>query len=297
MNILVTGCNGFIGQSICETLKYKGYTVIGLGVEDHPLTNIDKYIACDISDAASVEQILPYLSVGDSIVHTAALLNKGDFDSKLINVNCIGALNILELAVKAKCRKIINISSAPIIGIPYIHPIDENHPIQPRSLYHVTKVMQEHIFELAEKYDITSINIRIPSPIGIRMNPSTILAVFIKRCINNEPIEILGKGSRRQNYIDVRDIANFVEKCQFSDTIKGTYIIGSNDTISNLELAKKCVSISEASSEIIFSQYADSQEGIIWDYSCDCAKEIGFICKYSIDDSIRDIISAWRKRD
>ncbi len=293
MKILVTGSNGFIGQSICGTLKSHGHVVIGTGIENDSICNVDDYVSCDISKEDTVEKLLPYLSVGDIIVHTAASLSKDDFDRKLININCAGALNVLELAVKAYCNKIINLSSAPIIGIPRIHPIDEDHSVEPCSLYHATKVMQEHIFGLAKKSGIKTVNIRIPSPIGAGMNKSTILAVFIKHCLKDEPIEVMGNGTRRQNYIDVRDIAGFVEKCCGSDKVNGTYIIGSDKAVSNLELAQKCVAISKSSSEIIIGKTPDPQEGVIWDYSCDKAKSIDFACRFDIDSSIRDIINAW----
>ncbi len=293
MKILVTGSNGFIGQSICGTLKSHGHAVIGTGIENYSICNIDDYVSCDISKEDTVEKLLPFLSVGDIIVHTAASLSKDDFDRKLININCAGALNVLELSVKAHCNKIINISGAPIIGIPRIHPIDEDHPVEPCSLYHATKVMQEHIFGLAEKYGIKTVNIRVPAPIGAGMNKSTILAVFINHCLNNETIEVMGNGTREQNYIDIRDIAKFVEQCCCSDCANGTFIIGSEKPISNLELAKKCVAISNSSSEIILGNNSDPQEGIIWDYSCDKAKGIGFVCRYDIDTTIHDIIKAW----
>lgn len=295
MNIVVTGCNGFIGKNICEWLKKKGYKVIGIGQEDTFHKYIDQYIKSDISSSSFIDEIIAKIDACSVIVHTAAVLSKDNFNQALIEVNCIGALNVFKVATKIRCNLLINISGAPIIGFPMMHPISEEHFVSPRSLYHATKVMQEYIFNLAEIYGIRSVQLRVPSPIGTGMNPKTILSVFLENCLKNEPISILGKGSRRQNYIDVRDIATYVIKCIENQNVHGCYNIGVSDTISNLELAEMCKRISMSNSEIKFSGSEDPEEGVIWDYSTEKAiRELKFVPEYTLEDTIKLIIEKKR---
>lgn len=296
MDIFVTGCNGFIGHNVCEILSSEGYRVIGTGRGKQKTFDVDKYITADIGSPFMVAEVKKYISHCDCIVHTAALMSNDDFDQNLISTNCIGTLNILKIAVELHCQKIINISGAPIIGPPQKHPIDETHPVNPTSLYHATKVMQEYILNLSSKYDIITTNIRVPSPIGIGMNPKTILPIFIDRCLNNEPLKIIGNGSRMQDYIDVRDIAKFIALCVKSDFLEDVYIISSENAISNLELAKKCIQLSGSTSPIVMSGTPDPQEGIVWDYSCKRARSMGFFPRYTLDDTIMEIIAEKRKR-
>lgn len=57
--------------------------------------------------------------------------------------------------------------------------------------------------------------------------------------MRGEDIVINVKGTRRQNYIDVRDIAQAIEKLLITPNAVGVYNIGSDVTIFNIELAKK----------------------------------------------------------
>ena len=295
MNIVVTGCNGFIGNNICEWLKKKGYGVIGIGQEETFNKYVDQYIKADISSSSFINEMITQINTCSVIVHTAAVLSKDNFNRALIEVNCIGALNVLEVATRIHCNLLINISSAPIIGLPVIHPISEDHSVNPRSLYHATKVMQEHIFNLGEMYGIRTVQLRVPSPIGPGMNSQTILPVFIENCLKNEAINILGKGSRRQNYIDVRDIATYVIKCIENQNVHGCYNIGVSDTISNLELAEMCKRLSLSNSEIRFSGSEDPEEGVIWDYSTEKAiRELKFVPEYTLEDTIKLLIEKKR---
>lgn len=294
MRILVTGCNGFIGNYICKALYDKGHIVIGTDLNECKVSKISSFISSDISSSSFLEDIKADISKCDCIVHTAAKISYNDFDGDLIIVNCCGAANVLKLAKDISCKKIVNISSSPIVGVPLSHPIDEYHPIYPSSLYHATKVMQEYVFGLSKKYGITSINIRVPSPIGIGMNPKTILSTFIECCLNNEPLVIMGNGSRMQDYIDVRDVANFTSLCVETTLSDDTFIAASENPISNIELAKKCIKISGSTSQMIIGTTPDPQDGIIWDYDCKHARSIGFSTKYTIDDTINDIITEKR---
>lgn len=294
VTVLVTGCNGFIGRYVCAELKAKNYNVIGLSREQTHVFNVDKYIQADVTADDLQNCVTEQIDSCDVIVHTAAKISSDNFDKELISVNCIGAGNIVHLAQKLHCKKIINTSGAPIIGRPLVHPITEEHPIAPLSLYHITKVAQEHIFNLAEQVGILAINVRISSPIGVGMNSKTILPVFLHQCLNNQPLTIVGKGNRKQNYIDVRDVALGIEKCISVEAAHACYNITSDKTISNLDLAKQCIEWTNSKSEIVFNNKPDKEDDVVWDFSIAKAeKELGFVPEYTLHDSVLTILQNW----
>lgn len=293
MKILVTGSNGFIGGYITEYLLGKGYDIIGLGTKNESSTPILKYIKIDISDRKKLLELAKEeLKDIDVVVHAAASLSKNDFDERLIQSNMIGLYNMIELATLTACKKFIYISSCPVIGIPKDIPINEKHDLLPNTMYHITKLSGEYMVNLLEKYNIKPVSLRIPSPIGKNMPANTILSVFIKKAMEDEDLIIYGKGSRKQNYVDVRDIVQAVYLCIQKDKAGRCYNIASKAAISNGELAKYCIDVINSKSSIKFNGLEDPLEGQDWTIDITKAKEeLGYEPRYTISDSIEWIVS------
>jgi UDP-glucose 4-epimerase len=122
------------------------------------------------------------------------------------------------------------------------------------------------------------------------MKPDTILPTFIKVCRANSDITILGKGQRIQNYIDVRDICHAVLRSIEKMDKYGVFNIANDKSYSNLELAYICKKVLGSKSDILF-QGKDAFERYNWTISIEKAKkELEFTPKYTIEQSILDLI-------
>ena len=282
--VLITGVNGLIGSAIAEYL-ISDYEVIGTSIEDANGTGW--CIQCIQSDVTKKESLDKLPVSVDVIVHCAAIITSDDFSNILLNANCIGVQNIASYSSKADCSQFIYFSSLPIIGKPMNIPIKEDHPIDPPTVYHLTKYFGELVLKklLPEK---NLVIFRIPSPIGRKTAPNKIVPVFVKNAINNIDYTLLGNGGRIQNYIDVRDIAR-ATRCSIERNACGTYNIASEKSYSNKELAELCISLFNSQSSI-FYQGVDKEEDYQWIVSTEKAKkELGFIAKYSLADTILEI--------
>lgn len=293
MKILITGINGFVGSSLATILGKENY-IIGTGTKESSIVEVDDYFRWNMG-----EESIPLEKIPDDIdviVHAAANLDKDNMNEQLITTNCLGTHRIYQLAKQKKAEKVFYLSSIPIIGIPQVHPITENHPLTPQTMYHVTKLSGELILNQLIYEGIEVIHMRLPSPIGAGMPVKTILPIFIKKAINGETIELVGKGSRRQNYLDVRDLGMLIARCLTMEEISGTYNIASAETISNLELAKLCVELTESDSNIEFLDMVDNADGQVWDVdSSKAVEQLGFRQQYTIQQSVKDIITEMRK--
>lgn len=288
--IFITGANGFIGRNIVNKLK-NTFDIVGCGRSPKNSSNADHYVQWNIGNeeepSVSIEQV-------DCIVHCAACLDKDNLSKDVVQTNCVGAFNLLRYAVKHRINKIIFMSSLPIVESAYFYPITEKSALNPQSLYHATKASAEMILCQARHFGIQFISLRVPSPIGPDMPRKTIVPIFIQRTLNNEDIVIQGKGTRKQNYIDVRDIADAVEKIIEHKEIEGIFNIGARDIISNYELANLCIKCTGSNSSIILSGI-DPNDSVDW--STDDSKLISYIGSYqsrSLNDSIIDIANAMR---
>ena len=125
----------------------------------------------------------------DIIVHCAAIITHDNYSNQLLNANCIGVQNIAEYANSIKCKQLVYFSSLPIIGKPSVIPITEEHPINPPTVYHITKYFGEQVLRLLLGEERVVV-FRIPSPIGRKTAPNKIVPVFVQNAIQNVDFNI-----------------------------------------------------------------------------------------------------------
>lgn len=291
--VLVTGSNGFIGSHVASYLRKKGYYVIGLGRSDISKNELDDYVCCDLA-TDKVNQIFEILKVDkiDAMIHLAADMRHEPFTTEVVGANCVGTQKLLELCEKKNVPVFVQLSSLPVIGKPAIHPITEEHPLAPPTVYHVTKRTQELLANYADyTFGLRTVSFRISAPIGKGMNPKTIFPVFVNKALRNEDLLLSGKGTRKQTYVHVLDIAQAIEKAIISNA-HGVYNLASYNLLSNYELAKKCIEITNSTSKIVYTGKDDPMDNYIWDVSLDkIKKEIGYEPQISIDMAIKEYAS------
>ena len=291
MNILVTGSNGFIGDHVCRYLKEKKHYVIGLGRRDRAFdaNHVDEYISCDLaSEKASAVSDMASVNI-DAIVHLAADMRKEPHCVEVISANCCGTQRILEMCETKGIKVFVQLSSLPVIGHPIEHPITERHPLNPYTVYHITKRTEEMLANYAcEYHGIRTASFRISAPIGTRVNPNTIFPTFIRKALRNEDLTLLGHGTRKQNYLYVDDISRCIESALLKDTVHGVYNLTSDLLISNYELAQTIIKVLGSHSRIVLSG-VDPADEYVWDASLDKLKrDSGYEPQGNMENMIRE---------
>jgi UDP-glucose 4-epimerase len=126
--------------------------------------------------------------------------------------NVLGTLNLLNLCVEYKVRKVIYISSGgAVYGEPAYLPCDEAHPVQPLCPYGATKYMTElYLYMYKETYGLDYSVIRYPNVYGPRQDPAGeagVVAIFIGLMLKDKPVTIFGSGEQVRDYVYVNDCA------------------------------------------------------------------------------------------
>lgn len=214
--ILVTGGAGFIGSHIADALLAEGYRV---GVVDDLSTGKREYIPLEASfyqcDICSSELETVFVDFKpDKIIHAAAQvrvttsLEAPEFDAR---INIIGSLNLLELARRFGCSRIIYSSSAAVYGNPEYLPVDEEHPLNPISPYGISKHTVEHYLHMYQQlYGLDYVVLRYSNVYGPRQDSSGeggVVAIFTDRLLAGEPPIIYGSGCQTRDFIYVKDVA------------------------------------------------------------------------------------------
>lgn len=299
MKVLLTGSNGFIGSHVCKYFREQGCYVVGLGRSEKSKNDCDEYVSCDLF-TDKVDHIFDNTKIDtvDAVVHLAADMRHEPYEVEVVANNCTGTQRLLEMCEKKNIPVFLQLSSLPVIGTPVLHPITEEHPLHPPTVYHITKHMQELLVEYATyTHSLRTASFRICSPVGEGDNPKTIFPTFIRKALADEDIVLYGKGTRKQTYIHARDIASALWKALNSDA-QGVYNLASYNLISNIELAKKCVELTNSKSQIKFAGNVDPLDDVVWDVSIEkLKKDTGFEPAITIDEAIIDVANSMRKTD
>ena len=296
MRILVTGTSGHVGGVIASHLISLGWDVVGLDIKPAAIQGLNRHVQADISSTSFLETILTEISPCEGIVHAAAVIEKDTYAPAVSLANCFGTQQMLKLAEQWQCAGFIFLSSVPVIGQPRQHPVTEEHPTDPPTAYHASKLFGEHLVRIVNQRKAIGAILRLTSPVGPQMQDNRIFPVFIRHAMDNKPIQLAGSGSREQNYVDARDIAHAVELCLMKKAT-GLYNIAGRKSISNIDLAQTCIRVLKSSSKVEFSGKPDTEEGIIWDISFTKASHaFGFHPAYSIEESISNFARACANR-
>jgi UDP-glucose 4-epimerase len=217
MKILVTGGAGFIASHVAEGYLRAGHDVVivddlSTGREQN-LPAGAKFFRCDITDAAKTEEI--FAGERPEIVnHHAAQMDvrrsvrEPLFDAR---VNILGALGLLELAVKYRTRKFLYASTG---GASYgqvgTAPVDESHGTAPICHYGVSKLtLERYLFLYKYLYALDYTVMRYPNVYGPRQNPNGeagVVAIFAQQMLRGDRPTIFGDGSKTRDYVFIDDI-------------------------------------------------------------------------------------------
>jgi GDP-4-dehydro-6-deoxy-D-mannose reductase len=145
MNILITGAMGFSGKGLYKVLRKENTD--NLFISDIcPNTSID-YTSCDLVDLTSVCSLLDKVKP-DAIFHFAGTFSNEYETDYAINV--IATKNLLDAVkgVNKSCRVLL-VGSAAEYGVVEEgdNPVQETHPLNPVSIYGLTKVFQTYLMK------------------------------------------------------------------------------------------------------------------------------------------------------
>ncbi|MDY6861901.1 MAG: NAD-dependent epimerase/dehydratase family protein [Thermodesulfobacteriota bacterium] len=216
MKILVTGGAGFIGSHLVDRLINDGHTVVvidnlSLGRIEH-VNSKAVFYKMDIRDE-KLAQIFKEEQPEIVSHHAAqASVTKSMENPFLDNdVNIRGTLNILECCRNYGVKKIIFSSTGgAVYGEPQRIPVNEQHPINPLSIYGLHKYFGEkYLYLYNENYGLQYIILRYSNVYGPRQNPNGeagVIAIFSRQLLQGATPTIFGDGNKTRDYLYVDDV-------------------------------------------------------------------------------------------
>ena len=246
IRILVTGCAGFIGSHLTETLLNQGFKVYGIdNLSNGKLTNIAsirknknfKFLKCDINDNKIFDELLNDVEV---IYHLAALADivpSIQNPELYFNSNVNGTFNLIRNCENKKVKKIIYAASSSCYGIPDKYPTSENSPILPQYPYALTKRLgEEIIFHFGNLYKIPVVSLRLFNVYGPRARTSgtygAVFGVFLAQKLAKKPFTVVGNGEQTRDFTFVDDVVNAFIEMMDTNIKNEIFNVGSGKTYS-----------------------------------------------------------------
>ena len=246
IRILVTGCAGFIGSHLTETLLNQGFKVYGIdNLSNGKLSNTSSFnkntnfifLEYDINEIDKFEKVLDEVDV---IYHLAALADivpSIQNPESYFNSNVNGTFNLIRNCENKKVKKIIYAASSSCYGIPDKYPTSENSPILPQYPYALTKRLgEEIIFHFGNLYKIPVVSLRLFNVYGPRARTSgtygAVFGVFLAQKLAKKPFTIVGDGEQTRDFTFVDDVVNAFIEMMDTNIKNEIFNVGSGKTYS-----------------------------------------------------------------
>ncbi len=216
MRVLVTGGAGFIGSHVVDAYLAAGYEV---GVVDDLSTgsreNLDprvRFWQADIRGADLAGVFAEFRP--EAINHHAAQMSVSVSvrDPRLdADVNILGTLNLLELAVRHGVRRVIFASTGgAMYGDHEDVPTSEAVFPRPVSPYGVAKcAVERYLHAYQAMHGLRAVALRYANVYGPRQNPhgeAGVVAIFSRGILERRELMVNGDGEQTRDYVYVSDV-------------------------------------------------------------------------------------------
>ncbi|MFB6158476.1 MAG: SDR family NAD(P)-dependent oxidoreductase [Candidatus Nanohalobium sp.] len=180
-------------------------------------------------------------------------------------------------------------------------PTDEEKPLEPNSVYAMTKRDQEEMSLLLGKtYGVDVVCLRYFNVYGPRQsldNPYTgVAAIFSSRIKNRNPPLIYEDGEQTRDFVYVKDIVQANMLATEKDVSNEVYNVGTGDRITIRNLAEKLIELHGADLE---PEIADEfRAGDIRHCFADISKikeDLGYEPEYTLEEGMKELFK-WAKQ-
>ena len=230
MNVIVSGCAGFIGARVCEILLGRGDLVFGLDnmsdaydarLKRHRLDSLSgregfRFLLCDVSDNAALSDAFAGAEAffGAAPCCVANLAARAGVRQSMENpwiyysTNVTGTLNLLDLCRRRETGKFVLASTSSVYGAndtPFEEEMATDRQLSP---YASSKKAAEglcHVYNSLYGTDISVLRyFTVYGPAG---RPDMSVFRFVRWIEEGERVSVLGDGEQERDFTYVDDIA------------------------------------------------------------------------------------------
>ena len=305
MRALVTGCAGFIGSHLVDTLLEQGYKVTGIdcftdyysrNIKEANLTNAlkNKHFTLIEDDILSMAKFPEAEYVFHEAAQAGVRASWGTSFEIYTRNNIEATPKMLEFYKDLNIKKFVYASSSSVYGDSEL-PMHENSVLKPVSPYGVTKLAGENLCYLyCKNYSVPTVSLRYFTVYGPRQRPDMAIHKFVKAIFKGDEITVFGDGSQTRDFTFVDDAVEANILAAESDSVGEVFNIGGGSRISVNDLVTEIEKIVGNKARM---KYIEKQKGDVLDTWADVSKakeELNWKSKIGISEGL-DLFTMWFK--
>jgi len=298
--ILVTGVAGFVGSHLVDRLLAKGYQVVGVdNFNDYYDPKIKEENLKEALKSAEFKlyriNILDFEKVlkifkkekPDKVLHLAA---RAGIRPSIMNpllygqVNVLGTVNLLKIAVESKIEQFIFGSSSSVYGESKQLPFTEDNPCENIiSPYGASKRSAEFSIEtFYRNFGLKSVILRFFTVYGPRGRPDMAPALFANAILRGKTINQFGNGSTSRDYTYIDDITEGIIKSLASKSDFEIINLGNNHPVTLSEFIATLEKIIGKRAKVVILPKQSGDVEITWADTSKAKKLLGWQAETSL---------------
>ena len=229
MNILITGCAGFIGYSLAlKLLKNKTINIFGLDnlnkfysvkLKKKRLAKLKKnknflFFKTDLSNKKKLSFIFEKKKI-DIIFHFAAQAGVRYVSShpeKFIQSNILGFHNLVNLSKTYNIKKFFYASSSSVYGDTNKFPVGEKSKLNPKNIYGLSKKFNEEYVKINSNSKTNYIGLRFFTVYGEWGRPDMLILKYLDCKRKNKTFFLNNSGNHWRDFTYIDDVTNILSK-------------------------------------------------------------------------------------
>ena len=315
MNLLVTGCCGFIGTNFVrlvlkerqdwnivnlDALTYAGNIENLKDIEKHPNYKFFRGDITNDEDIYAAGDLLP--GKPDAIVNFAAeshvdnsIKNPGVF----IRTNVEGTLKLLKYAGEKKLR-FLQVGTDEVYGtLGETGYFTEDTPLAPNSPYSASKAAADFLVRAwNETYKLDCVTTRCSNNYGPYQFPEKLIPLALTNLMQGKKIPVYGKGLNIRDWLYVEDHCSGILLALEKGSGGRVYNIGGNNEWKNIDIAHELVKIMGMSEDRI--EFVTDRLGHDLRYAIDATrikKELGWEPKHNFATGLPATVSWYKENE
>lgn len=218
--IVVTGGAGFIGSHVVDQLASRGNEVIVIddfstgkweNIDQH---RMNSHVLVRQADVRDLDTMIRLTEGVDIVFHLAVACLRVSLNDPMFvhGTNATGTLAVCQAALENNVARFVYVSSSEAYGSALRVPMDEEHPLNPTTVYGASKAAGE-LYALAcwRTYGLPAVVVRPFNNYGPR-EPSEgkraeVIPKFVMRVMAGLPPVIFGNGAQTRDFTWVEDAA------------------------------------------------------------------------------------------
>jgi len=253
LRLLITGGAGFIGSNLIRYIlsKYPTYDVVNYDCLTYAgnLQNISDFngyanycfIQGDIRDRKQVANTVAQYQI-NGIINLAAEthVDRSIRDASIfVDTNVMGTYALLDVALRNRIRKFVQISTDEVYGSVEHGYCTEDSPLAPNSPYAASKVGGDMLVRsFYQTYGLPVNIIRSSNNYGPCQHPEKFIPRMILHALQDKELPIYGDGLNRRDWLHVSDHCQAIDRVLHHGIAGEVYNVGGQSERSNLEVAR-----------------------------------------------------------